>query len=184
MASLANCAGTVSMLKNVILEGSFTLPAYLSPDCGLLIKSILKRRPDARLSLEDVARHPWLGGEVSWEGEEAAGYRPHPRLGASLSPVESEVMERLEQLGISVDTLRQETIRGVRSPVIATYRILLHKALTNLGETGTIKTSMTSIKSIKKVPVEVEDYSNNNRKDVKTSSKISRKDQSKFCLIL
>ena len=110
------------MLKNVILEGSFTLPAYLSPDCGLLIKSILKRKPDARLSLEDVARHPWLGGEVSWEGEEAAGYRPHPRLGASLSPVECEVMERLEQLGISVDTLRQETIRGVRSPVIATYR--------------------------------------------------------------
>ena len=110
------------MLKNVILEGSFTLPAYLSPDCGLLIKSILKRKPDSRLSLEDVARHPWLGGEVSWEGEEAAGYRPHPRLGASLSPVESEVMERLEQLGISVDTLRQETIRGVRSPVIATYR--------------------------------------------------------------
>ena len=44
--------GTVSLLKNVILEGSFTTPAYLSPECTHLIKAILRRKPEARLSLE------------------------------------------------------------------------------------------------------------------------------------
>ena len=66
-------------------------------------------------------------------------------------------------------------------------RILLHKTLASKGET---ETSMTSIKSVKKVPVEEDGDSNNNRKDVTLSptnnnvSKLSRKDQSKFCLIL
>ena len=113
--------GTVSVLKNVILEGSFTIPAYLSSECGLLIKSILKRKPGARPSMEEVSRAGWLGGEVRLE-EAEAGYKPHPRLGAELTQSEMEVMERLEELGISQETLRRETLLGVRSPAIATYR--------------------------------------------------------------
>ena len=63
-----------------------------------------------------VTSHP-----TSWEGGQV-GYKAHPRLGGDLTPVEEEVRERLGLLGISEETLRQETLLGVRSPVIATYR--------------------------------------------------------------
>ena len=52
------------MLKNVILEGSFTTPAYLSPECTHLIKAILRRKPEARLSLEGISGQGWLGEGV------------------------------------------------------------------------------------------------------------------------
>ena len=82
---------------------------------------ILKRKPSARLTLDEISSHPWLEGRGVWKPGEA-DYKPHPRLGGDLSLVETEVLARLEELGISEQTLRGEMMLGVRSPVIATYR--------------------------------------------------------------
>ena len=46
---------TVAELKNAILDGHFELPDYLSQDCVELITGILKRRPDWRLTLQQVS---------------------------------------------------------------------------------------------------------------------------------
>ena len=62
-----------------------------------------------------------MEGRAVWQPGEA-DYKPHPRLGGDLSQAEREVLARLEQLGISEETLRGEMMLGVRSPVIATYR--------------------------------------------------------------
>ena len=82
---------------------------------------ILRRKPSARLTLEEISGHPWLEGRAVWDGGET-DYKPHPRLGGDLSPAETEVLARLRELGISEQTLRWEMMLGVRSPVIATYR--------------------------------------------------------------
>ena len=93
--------------------------------CGLIscvhCPGILKRKPSARLTLDEISSHPWLEGRGVWKPGEA-DYKPHPRLGGDLSLVETEVLARLEELGISEQTLREEMMLGVRSPVIATYR--------------------------------------------------------------
>ena len=45
---------TVAELKNAILDGHFEMPDYLSQNCIDLIVGILKRRPDWRLTLQQV----------------------------------------------------------------------------------------------------------------------------------
>ena len=154
---------------------------------SLLSPGILKRKPSARLTLEEISSHPWLEGRGVWKPGEV-DYKPHPRLGGDLSLVETEVLARLEELGISEQTLREEMILGVRSPVIATYRILLHKALENRRKSISTVKSTTSIKS--KVKYAVDDDLNINDKDVQSTtttkvlSGIKKKNSSKFCLIL
>ena len=72
-----------------------------------------------------IIDHPWLEG-CHWPTEDR-GYRPYPRLGAeNLADSEKTVFQQLEGLGVSTKLLRQEM---VRSPAIASYRIMLHRAL-------------------------------------------------------
>ena len=53
------------------------------------------------------------------------------RLGSpNLSDTEKDVQHQLSCMGITEDMQRQEINQGVRSPIIATYRILLHRAMT------------------------------------------------------
>ena len=117
-------ATTVAALKNLILEGSFNIPSYVSPNCSALLRNILKKKPTSRASFEDISSSDWMSGLGSegWvEGD--LGYRSCPRLGSdNLSNSEVEVLEELEALGITESVLKQDLMLGVRSPVIATYR--------------------------------------------------------------
>jgi serine/threonine-protein kinase NIM1 len=128
-------APTVASLKAAILEGSFSCPASLSPDCDDLIVSMLRRKPSSRASLPEIASHPWAAG-CAWPSGDR-GYRPYPRLGAeNLSDTEKSVFRELEVLGVGEQLLRRELVRGVRSPAIAAYRLLLHRALRGAGTSG------------------------------------------------
>ena len=121
-------APTVASLKAAILEGRFSCPASLSPHCQNLISGILRRKSSSRLNMGQIIDHPWLEG-CHWPTEDR-GYRPYPRLGAeNLSDSEKTVFQQLEGLGVSTKLLRQEMVQGVRSPAIASYRIMLHRAL-------------------------------------------------------
>jgi len=122
-------AGTVASLKHAILEGVFITPSHVSPTCVQLISNILKRKPSSRYTMSQIASSPWLQG-TTWATEDR-GYRPYPRLGSpNLSDTEKDVQHQLSCMGITEDMQRQEINQGVRSPIIATYRILLHRAMT------------------------------------------------------
>jgi serine/threonine protein kinase len=43
-----------------ILQGNYTIPTYLSHNCRNLIKSMLIRNPDKRISLDEIKKHPWI----------------------------------------------------------------------------------------------------------------------------
>ena len=45
-----------------IRRGQFSLPDHLSSRAKCLIRCLLKREPDERLTTEDVLVHPWLTG--------------------------------------------------------------------------------------------------------------------------
>jgi len=133
-------AGTVASLKHAILEGSFITPSYLSETCTKLITNLLKRKPSIRYTMKQIASCGWLDGS-EWV-EEDGGYRPYPRLGSpNLSDTEKAVQEQLTTLGITEEMLRKDINQGVRSPVIATYRILLHKQILtpNIESTHSLK---------------------------------------------
>ena len=184
-ASMPFNASTVAALKTLILAGKFTVPSYVSPACGSLLRSVLQRKSSSRPNLGDILTSDWMAEAGAWI-EADPGYRSCPRLGAmddDLTETEILVMEELEQLGITEAVLRQDIMLGVRSPVIATFRILLHKKL----ETAK-KTKISVLKDIpsKRSSIKSHEKSSSESNLTVTSSKevpfLQR--ESKFCDIL
>lgn len=52
---------------------------------------------------------------------------------SELSTIEKNARERLENLGITSDMLKEQSNQGARSPVIAAYRIVVHR-LQNIAQ--------------------------------------------------
>ncbi|KAL2097101.1 hypothetical protein ACEWY4_006308 [Coilia grayii] len=131
-ATLPFCAASLGRLKFCILQGSYTIPAYVPHCCQHLIRGLLKAIPAARLSVAQVMGSVWLKG-VEYS-------RPYPRVRASaahlaeplrqLSPEEREAKAALRELGIGQAQLLNNCGPGAdsRSPVTGVYRILLHRA--------------------------------------------------------
>jgi len=163
---------TVAALKKSILDGQFEVPSYVSNDCTDLIKSVLRRKPGWRLSMEQIKSCDWLRG-TAWPGPDQH-YRPSPLILAENDKKEANTTENgtenkaeetinsssdcvsnskpphspasvgepeedakhdlivrkdLEVLGISRDHLESHAERGARSPLIGTYRILMHRLI-------------------------------------------------------
>lgn len=142
-------APTVASLKRHILEGHFTLPAHLSDECQGLIEAILRQAPAERLTMDQILSSEWLCGTPlpkvvdehgDWvtlptrtNGVSAAASAgdeegaPPPSPPPPLSDIEVLARERLAALGIGAALLHENLEKGVRSPVIGTYRIAVHR---------------------------------------------------------
>nr|CAI5832664.1 unnamed protein product [Callosobruchus analis] len=58
--SLPFDGSTLHALKNVVIEGKFRIPYFMSQDCEHLIRHMLVVDPDRRLSMQQIVRHRWL----------------------------------------------------------------------------------------------------------------------------
>ncbi|GFN96706.1 serine/threonine-protein kinase nim1 [Plakobranchus ocellatus] len=119
-------AETVAKLKKCILDGSYTVPSYVSDSCVFLIRSILKHIPQDRFTIAEIKRSEWL------EGQEFPGaldaYKLNPSADTrDINGEEREARSILENLGIKEDHFRQSSIKDSRSSITGTYRIVLHR---------------------------------------------------------
>ena len=57
-------AETVGKLKRIILNGTYVVPSYVSDECQLLLRGILKPLPVDRFSVKEIMDSAWLDGEV------------------------------------------------------------------------------------------------------------------------
>jgi len=133
---------TVAELKNAILDGHFEMPDYLSQNCIDLIVGILKRRPDWRLTLQQIRESKWLWS-VDWPGADNNFRRLPQRFAAvssseaasngvsseGLSEVEAKTREALVDIGIEEKLLESHIERGPRSHIIGAFRIAQNKLL-------------------------------------------------------
>ena len=179
-------ASTVAALKTLILAGKFTVPSYVSPACGSLLRSVLQRKSSSRPDLTGIMASEWMAEAGAWI-EADPGYRSCPRLGATeddLTEAEILVMEELEQMGITEAVLRQDIMLGVRSPVIATFRILLHNKLETAKKLN-LSTSKQNV-SLKRSSIKSQERSSSESKINLSSSKDIQPlhKESKFCDIL
>ncbi|XP_063923599.1 serine/threonine-protein kinase SIK3 homolog isoform X3 [Zophobas morio] len=51
---------TLHDLRNVVIEGRFRIPYFMSQDCEYLIRHMLVVDPDKRLTMTQIAKHRWL----------------------------------------------------------------------------------------------------------------------------
>ncbi|BET02685.1 S_TKc [Nesidiocoris tenuis] len=122
-------ADSIGGLKRSILLGVITAPAHLSVPCRTLIRGILRQVPKDRFTLEQISSSEWMQGH-SINGGACERYVVAPTIGVPLEKLSTEekaARERLEGLGITASMLEQEMVQGARSPVIASYRIVVHR---------------------------------------------------------
>lgn len=119
-------AETVAKLKKCILDGTYTIPSYVSDSCQFLIRSILKPVPTDRFTIPEMTSSDFLEGEEFPAALEP--YLNNPTLDSSnMKDDEMEARKTLIDLGITDDHFKSAHGKDSRSSITGTYRIILHK---------------------------------------------------------
>ncbi|KAL0965431.1 hypothetical protein UPYG_G00281200 [Umbra pygmaea] len=128
---------TMGKLKLAIIQGAYTLPEWVSEPCQRLICGILKRIPEERYAVDQMVGCDWLlPVEYPWTGITAVPLSPLHLADAEpseLNDEEKEVKASLEELGVTMEHIRQNQGKGSHSPISGLYNIILHRTQKRRG---------------------------------------------------
>ncbi|XP_040194888.1 serine/threonine-protein kinase NIM1 [Rana temporaria] len=121
-------ADTVAKLKKCILDGTYSIPPYVSESCQRLIKGMLKPLPSERCSVDYIMNNEWMHGIQYPKPLEPFRLDPKHLLDTdSLKDDETEVKNTLESLGITEEHILNNRDKDSRSSITGVYRIVLHR---------------------------------------------------------
>ncbi|KAE8636392.1 hypothetical protein XENTR_v10002971 [Xenopus tropicalis] len=121
-------ADTVAKLKKCILDGTYTIPPYVSEPCQKLIKGMLQPIPSDRCSIDYIINSEWMNGIQYPKPLEPLKLDPkHLFDGTPLKDEDSEVKNILDNLGITEEHIINNRGKDSRSSITGIYRIILHR---------------------------------------------------------
>ena len=118
-------AETVGKLKRKILEGSYTIPPFVTEACRFLIKQVLQPVPNDRFTISEVMRSLWLEGIEFPKPYKKFEQKPclYPSAGTL---EEREANKSLQNFGIPMELI-ENCPEDSKNQVTGTYRIVLHQ---------------------------------------------------------
>ena len=120
-------AETVAKLKKCILDGTYTIPSYVSDSCQFLVRNILRPVSQDRFRVSEVCRSDWLEGQEFPEALEPYQLNPSLEVAPKEKEEDCDTRRALQDLGITDTHLKQAIGKDSRSSITGTYRIILHK---------------------------------------------------------
>uniref|UniRef100_A0A6Q2YTB6 non-specific serine/threonine protein kinase n=1 Tax=Esox lucius TaxID=8010 RepID=A0A6Q2YTB6_ESOLU len=129
-------ADTMGKLRRAVIEGVFTLPPWVPGPCQRLIRGVLKPVPAERYAVDQMVGcdwllpvdYPWTVSPVPLNPLRLADAEP-----GELSDEEEEIKALLQELGVTMEHIRNNQGKGIRSPISGLYSILLHRAQKGRG---------------------------------------------------
>lgn len=116
--SLPFDGATLQTLRNVVIEGKFRIPYFMSQDCEHLIRHMLLVDPDKRYSLTQIIRHRWL--------TQAPIVDTGPPRGDT--PLNRTVVDHMLQLpGLTQPMIEQSLQSNSFDHIYAIYNLLMDK---------------------------------------------------------
>ncbi|KAG2466712.1 NIM1 kinase, partial [Polypterus senegalus] len=127
-------ADTVAKLKKCILDGTYTIPAYIPEPCQKLIRGILQPAPTDRYSIDQIMNCEWLKPIEFPKPMEPFKLDPmYLAQPCELKDDETEVKVALENLGITEEHIKNNQGKNSRSSITGVYRIILHRVQKRLA---------------------------------------------------
>lgn len=171
-------AETVGKLKKCIIDGSYTIPTFVTEKCRYIIKNILKKAPKERLSIDQIEKSVWLEGQKFPEGLHDYEIYPQSAL-TSTGADEKETTKILSDLGITDKVIKTCKPKDIRCSITGAYRIVLHRVqkqkYPHLSD-GSSNSLYLSASTLSK--------RNSSRVISSTKSYPSKKQESRLCSIL
>ncbi|XP_006903106.1 PREDICTED: serine/threonine-protein kinase NIM1 [Elephantulus edwardii] len=164
-------AETVAKLKKSVLEGTYSVPAFVSAPCHRLIRGVLQPVPGDRYGIDHIISDEWMRGVPCPIPLEPFQLDPrHLSETGILRDEESEVKSTLERLGITEEHIRSNPGGDARSSITGVYRIVLHRVHRR--------------KAVESAPLMI--LPDPKERDLKKGSRVYRgiRHTSKFCSIL
>eukprot|EP00039_Didymoeca_costata_P010805 m.146369 g.146369 ORF g.146369 m.146369 type:complete len:848 (+) comp14969_c0_seq4:353-2896(+) len=115
----------VAVKMELIAAAKYTVPDYVSDEARHLILSILKRNPEERLTIKQIAKHQWTTKDMDIPIKEI----PEPD-----EAICNKVFAKMESFGHDSKVVKYELEHGKISSTTATYYLLLDKALEEKAE--------------------------------------------------
>jgi hypothetical protein len=114
-----------ALLRKIVSQ-EVSYPSFLSPALVDLLKRMLTKNPELRITLREVKEHDWFS-----QTQYAALFAMHLGERSTEAIVDADLVEQMSEMGIETATLRQQLLLGAFTELTAMYRMLRRQVLTD-----------------------------------------------------